>query len=329
MADPILRIRASGYGGSGYAIPTRTDTAEPRTDKKQKMLKVPGVTTVLGALDKPGIVQWAVDNTAAYAVANADTLADRDEDWGFKYLRFYHHRKPDYDDPEVNIHNYHEGVLNDLANTGTIIHEAIESYVNDDVFGAPTFTKQGQVDAFERFLDWVDENDVVFEQCETTVLNPELGYAGTLDLVIVKDGKRYLVDTKSSRYPLSKKTGRVLIHTSHISQVASLAQAKVAIRPTAEVDGREHTIHKDLYWEEFDMPEYDGYAVLQVRPTSVDDYGNEIPAFCEFHEIDKRLMEPAFQQFKGALLARQGEYALKQVNKVLEKEYEEVLSPWG
>lgn len=316
MSEPILRIRASGYGGSGYLIPTRNLDGTMRKDSKEKPWRVPGVTTVLGALEKPGIVTWAVDQTAAYAVANAHALAERDEDWGFKYLRFYHSRKPNYDNPEVNLHNYHSGVLHDLAETGTIVHDAIEAFVKNDPFLEPEFTRQEQVDAFHAFLDWVDVNDVQFEQCEVTVLNPEMGYAGTLDHVLVLNGKRYLVDVKTSK----------AVRDSHISQVAALAKAPVKL--VSSIDkGTGAFEYKDLHWTEEDMPKYDGYAVLQVRPTSVDDWGNEIPAFCEFHEIDKRLMTPAFLQFEGALKARQGQAEMKSLYRAIEKEKEVVL-PW-
>lgn len=327
MADPILRVRASGYGGSGYLIPTRTEAGLPRTDKEDKPFKVPGVTTVLGALEKPGVVQWSVNQTAAYAVANAQQLLERDEEWGYRNLQFYHQRKPDYDNPETDIHNYYSGVLDDLANTGTIIHEAIEAYVNDDVFGAPTFTRQGQVEAFEQFLGWVEATGVEFELCETTVVNVDEKYAGTLDLVVKLSGKRYLVDTKTSKYPHCKKTGRVLIHDTHISQVAALAKAKIGMTQLSKEDS-DSPVYKDRHWGEFEMPKYDGYAVLQVRPPWIDDYGNEVPAFSEFHEIDKRLMEPAYNQFLGARLAREGQFGMKQVNKQIDTEYKEV-DPWG
>lgn len=329
MADPILRIRASGYGGSGYLIPTRNLDGTMRKDMKEKPWRVPGVTTVLGALEKPGIVTWAVDQTAAYAIANAQTLLERDEEWGFKYLRFYHSRKPDYDNPEVDIHNYHTGVLNDLADTGTIIHEAIEAFVKEDFFGGPTLTRQEHVDAFEAFLDWQEVNQVVFEDCEVTVASVEYGYAGTLDITAVINGRRYLIDIKTSNYRPDKDTGLTKIHDSHISQVAALAKAGVVMRSSKEAS-KDSYEYKDLHWTEEEASKYDGYAILQVRPTSIDDYGNEIPAFCEFHEIDERLIEPAFQQFMGALEARRGQASMRVLNREIAKDklkVEEKL-PW-
>jgi hypothetical protein len=66
MADPKLRIKASGYGGSGYYNPFTQE-------------RVIGVTTALGVLEKPGIPQWVADNTAAYAIANVDRLMQRSD----------------------------------------------------------------------------------------------------------------------------------------------------------------------------------------------------------------------------------------------------------
>lgn len=303
MADPLLRVRASGLGGSGYAIPTRRPDGSTRPgDDKGKPLVVPGVTTVLGALEKGGVVQWAVDNTAAYAVANAQALADRDEDWGFKYLRYYHTRKPDFDDPAVDLHNYSAGVLSDLAEQGTLIHENIEAFINDD-FGPP-FTRVEQEEAFEAFLEWVDANDVEFLDCETTVMNPDHGYAGTLDLKMRYRGKLILGDTKTSRK----------VHDSHLSQVSALFHAPIEmVQDDSGVEYKSKGV--STRWVEREAPKYDGIAILQVRPRTIDDYGNEIPAFCKLHEIDNDELGPGMEEFLGALQVRRAQKARKDMRR--------------
>ena len=107
--EPKLRVRSSGHGGSGYKHPHTGDV-------------VPGVTTVLKRLDKPGVLQWAVDNTAAYAVANVDGLLNRTEEQGFGFLRWYWKRDPLKGDLS-DIRNYSDGVLNDAAELGTMMHD--------------------------------------------------------------------------------------------------------------------------------------------------------------------------------------------------------------
>lgn len=307
MTEPILSIRASGYGGRGYALPTRPDP-------EGKPTKYPGITTVISALDKGGVVQWAVDHTAAFAVANAAVLAERDEDWGFRYLRFYHSRKPDYDNPETNLHNYHSGVLDDLSNQGTIIHQAIEAFIKDDLFGYPEWTRPEQEEAFEQFLDWTSENVEEFLAAEATVFNPEAGYAGTGDFwARMRDGSLMYIDVKSARN----------IHDSHIMQGAAILKAPIRIEESE--DGVEF---KGRKWAEVPALRVEKAGILQVRQRSVDGYGNEIPAFCKLHTIPDAEIDPAYEQFLGALQARKGQAKLREVRNAAKKREKERASEY-
>lgn len=302
MTDPVLSIRNSGYFGRGYALPTRKGS-------DGKPLKCPGVTTVISALDKGGVVQWAVDLTAAYAVAQAQELAERDEDWGFKRLRFFHSRKPNYDDPNVNLNNFHSGVLDDLANQGTIIHQAVEAFIKEDYFGYPEWTRWEQEEAFEKFLEWSEENVVEYVASEQTVFDPDNLYAGTGDVwAVLKDGNLWYIDIKSARN----------IHDSHVMQGAALTKA-----PLALMQSEEGTEYKGAKWVEVDAPKVDKVGVLQVRQRSVDDYGNEIPAFCKLHEIPGYEIEPAYQQFLGALQVRKAQAALREARNAQKKREKE------
>lgn len=303
MTDPILSVRNSGYFGRGYALPTRLD-------EDGKPAKYPGITTVTSALEKKGTVQWAADLTAAYAVANLQELQERDEDWGFRRLRFYHSRKPDYDNPDTNLNNFHAGVLDDLANQGTIIHQAIESFIKDDPFGFPEWTRWEQEEAFDEFLSWADKNVEEFVASETTVFNPDAGYAGTGDIWARLKGEKGLwyIDAKSSRN----------IHDSHIMQGAAIKNASVQI-----VESEGGVEHKGRKWAEVEAEAIDRVGVLQVRQRSVDDYGTEIPAFCKLTEIPSEEIEPAYQQFLGALQARKAQAKLRDVRNAAAKKEKE------
>ena len=188
--EPKLRVPASGFSGSGYRIPTRLGA-------DGKPLLVPGVTTVLGALDKPGVLQWSIDNVAAYAVANVDALLNRDEIQGFGFLRFYHKRmkEQDFDNPEIDIRNYSNGVLNDLAELGTLTHEWVADFAND--FPEPEVTRPEQADMIAEFVDWWNANEVEVIGSEITVVGD--GFAGTLDHLWIVNGVPTLVDVKTSR----------------------------------------------------------------------------------------------------------------------------------
>lgn len=188
MTTPKLRIRASGYGGSGYYNPL---TGE----------KVIGVTTAVGALDKPGLKQWVADQTAYYAVANADKLLLKSEEQGFNMLRWYHTRakESDFDNPLIDLNYYHSGVLNDAAELGTSVHEWVEAYLTGGF--PPELVRDEQVQMVEAFLEWESQHDVEAVSTEMTVFGQ--GYGGTLDMIVKIDGVTYLADLKG--LPLDTK----------------------------------------------------------------------------------------------------------------------------
>ena len=185
MAEPKLRVRSSGHGGSGYK--------HPLTGKI-----VPGVTTVLKKLDKPGIVQWAVDNTSAYAVANIDSLLNRTEEQGYGFLRWYWKRDPLASDQD-DIRNYSAGVLNDAANLGTLMHDWIaaehDAMPYPDVSLAPEYFWQ----MVAQWDEWKSQHDVEPMFTETTLWSHQYGYAGTADGLWLIDGVPTMLDIKTSR----------------------------------------------------------------------------------------------------------------------------------
>lgn len=301
MTGPLLRVGASGFGGSGYAIPTW-----PTEDGKPT--KVPGVTTVLNAIDKPGIRQWAVDQTAAYAVANQEALAYKDDEDGYKYLRFYHARKFDFDDPTVDLRNYHIGALDDLANLGTLIH----TWIEEDLTGGfePEIVRREQEQMVIAYLEWKADQDIEHLYSEHSVVNKEDGHAGTFDHIMVINGVRTLVDVKSSR----------AVHTTHESQLAALRSSKIMMKQVAEDAGIKYTstidkVKRTTYWAEEETPEVEQCAVLQVRPDDSDNNGNFIPSFCKLHIIPEWKLDTGYERFMGALKIKQADFRHKQLEK--------------
>jgi len=263
--EPKLRVRSSGHGGSGYKHPRTGDV-------------VPGVTTVLKKLEKPAIAQWAVDNTAAYAVANIDRLLTRTEEQGYGFLRWYWKRDPLQGDLE-DIRNYSNGVLNDAANLGTMLHDWIAAEHDDlpfpDVSEAPT-----------HFWEMVEQWDYYKSQhtiepihTEVTIWNEELGYAGTADGIWKIDGVMTLVDIKSSRNTWDE----------HWMQLASLSECTTLM---TEVDGE---------WIESAMLACDQLALLHIRPSDTDKNGNPMFPFSELKVMPKDEHEVMFNAFKGLL----------------------------
>lgn len=312
MSEPKLRIPASGLGGSGYKNPV---TGE----------KVPGVTTVLGVLDKPGLIQWNIDNTAWYAVANIDALLNRTEEQGFHFLRYYTKRmKPDdFDNPVVDIHDYSTGVLNDLANLGTLTHEYIEADLNEGF--EPELTRVEQAEMVEQYLIWKSEHEIEMYATEATLFG--VGFAGTADILwrltclheepCVPPGTAMLVDAKTSRRTWDE----------HKSQLSALGTCDTWMRevPAGTQGAFKHErtrkgVKEVSWWVPQDVPPIQAYGILHLRPNDWDRNGNPIPAFCTLKVVPQDEIDVAYKMFQGALIVRHAQAEMKKLMKGKEAE---------
>lgn len=271
MTLPKLAVAQSGYGGRGYKNPV---TGDKRV--------VPSVTTVLKAENKPALIQWAVDQTAGYAVANATSLLSHSEDWGFKFLRWYHKRTAKIENKDIDLNNYHEGVRDDAADMGTAIHEWIQA---DLVPGLqyPDLSQQGEpfwqmVDKWEQ---WRKGKEIIPHFTERTVWNDTAGYAGTFDGAWEVDGVYSLMDIKSSRG----------IYDSTWMQVAALYFAETLFEPQ---DDDTYTALHD--WQ---LP-VKKLHVLHIRPNDWDNNGKAMPAHCKWLEMPNP-PEAYYKAFSGLL----------------------------
>jgi len=280
MTQPKLRVRASGHGGSGYKHPFTGDV-------------VPGVTTVLKKLDKPAVAQWAVDNTAAFAVANIDALLSRSEEQGFGFLRWYWKRDPIKGDM-TDIRNYSDGVLNDAAELGTMIHEWIAA---EHDMGTPYPDTSLAPPSFWEMVDqwnaWKTEHDVVPIMTETTFWSRQYGYAGTADGVWMVDGKRILLDVKSSRN----------VWDEHYMQLAALGACESALVETS------------TGWNEEPLPAFGEYAFLHIRPTDIDKTGAHMEPFCRLETVDMGEIPFHFEAFLGLLAVSNAQNRVKEYRK--------------
>ena len=277
--QPKLRVRSSGHGGSGYKHPLTGDV-------------VPGVTTVLKKLDKPGVLQWAVDNTSAYAVANIDSLLSRTEEQGFGFLRWYWKRDPLASDDQ-DIRNYSAGVLNDAASLGTMMHDWVAAEHDNlpypDVTLAPEYFWQ-MVAEWDK---WKSQHDVVPLITETTLWSHQYGYAGTADGLWMVDGKPLMLDVKTSRN----------IWDEHYMQLAALGACDAML------------VESDGVWEELAVPAFTDYALLHIRPTDTDKDGNVMDPFCKLKIVDMEEIPYHFEAFLGLLAVSEAQNKVRKHRK--------------
>lgn len=290
MAAPELSVARSGYGGRGYK--------HPHTGQL-----VPSVTTVLKQAASPGLTQWAVDQTAAYAVANIDSLLSRTEQQGWGFLRWYHKRNPLPLEEGYDIRNYHLGVLNDAAELGTSMHDWIEADV-DDTRPIPDTTLESE--AFWQMVDvWNDFQQSNFIEpilTEVTVWNADEGYAGTFDGLWSINGRLTLLDIKTARS----------LWPDHRMQLAALANATTFL-----------TKNKEGEWEEFDWTDYthdDGldYKFIHIRPDDIDNKGSMVNSYVKIEDASEN-MDLYYQMFLGLLASKKAELAIADRQKLQKK----------
>lgn len=280
--EPKLRVRSSGHGGSGYRHPHTGDV-------------VPGVTTVLKKLDKPAIVQWAVDNTAAYAVANIDSLLSRTEEQGYGFLRWYWKRDALSGDTS-DIRNYSAGVLSDAAELGTLVHDWIAA---DNGVGAYPDVRNAPDYFWEMVGQWDDfksEHDIRPILTETTFWSHQYGYAGTADALWEIDGVRTLLDVKTSRNTWDE----------HRMQLAALGACDAMLIEAT-----------DGHWIEDVVPAFSEYALLHIRPSDYDKHGEPMAPFCELKSVSHDEIPALFDMYLGLLQVSHAQNKLKEVRATL------------
>jgi hypothetical protein len=297
-------VRASGRGGSGYARPPLPgekfkyvknadgEQIPAVIDEAGKPIIVPGITTVVKVADGAGLIQWSVDQTAAYAVANLDSLYSRTMEQGWGFLRFYHKRTPDLDDP---LRGAHKGVLNDLAELGTNMHDWIEADLMGNMLPPDinSIEMEQMIEAWDAFKF---EREIDAVATEITLWGDD--YAGTFDLLAWIDGELWLIDVKTSRR----------IGPSHLMQLSALRAAD----RNYEFDGKN--------WGLVDLPAPTRFGFIQVRPDDIDNRGETVPAFVELHEVSKKALDLHYQRFIACLTINQIDYELKNAATLTDEE---------
>lgn len=148
-----------------------------------------GVTTVLGVIAKPALIQWAANMAVEYVAEHLPSAIGNREDLTavLKEARVAHRKKK-------------EGA----ADIGTIIHKVIENWVSkseEPIKGYDKLTEDEERivgTAVQNFKDWVWKNEAKILSSEKRLYSEELWVAGTADLVLEIKGKTYIGDIKTT-----------------------------------------------------------------------------------------------------------------------------------
>lgn len=201
--------------------------------------RYPSVTNVLGtSIAKPALVPAAAKEVAEYAMEQLPSLlkASRDPDAKKAALK--------------DLKSRARVVWDAAAERGTHLHDLAQAHL----LGVPKPKVPEEVlPYFDQYLKFLDDFDVDLESAvsEASVVNREVGYAGTLDILtplhtdLDPDPALFLIDIKTSaKHPVTQ------LWREHPLQLAGLRHAKTIWLPNGQ---------------EAPLPYADRCAILNVR----------------------------------------------------------------
>lgn len=200
--------------------------------------RITGVTTAIGALDKPALVGWAAKESANYAVEHWDELAQKtlgDRIEAIKSARFQKNKA--------------------AVVRGNRVHALGERIAHGEEVDVPA-ELVGPVDAYARFLDAWDFETIA---TETPVCRTDYRYGGTLDAIVESD--------RFGTVLLDIKTGSGVYDEVGL-QLAAYRYADVMLEEVEQTGPRGG--RKPSVWVEKPMIEVDRVMVAHVKPDAVD-----------------------------------------------------------
>ena len=203
----------------------------------------PGVTSVIKALDKPALIEWAKRETARCAIDNYDFVADLVKRGGLDAARAWLASIPDMQ-------------RDTAAQMGTAVHAIAEHISRGETYTA-TEEQKPFAEAYARFLDDYVPN---FKSLERMVFSEQHGYGGTFDSIAVIAGSTYLIDTKTSKS----------VYEETAMQLAALANADWCGLPG---DAKQYRIPKIQRYAVLHIrpDQYArGYRLIEFRVTDAD-----------------------------------------------------------
>lgn len=148
-----------------------------------------GITSVLGVISKPALIQWAanmavdfIQASYPYALLEDETLDQEVFANQLKEARVAHRKKKE-----------------DAAEKGTDLHAIVEEYIQTCIAeneGRPLSVVSAE-SPIHKFVAWAQENKIRFLASEQRLYSKVHWVAGTCDIVFEKEGKTYVGDVKT------------------------------------------------------------------------------------------------------------------------------------
>jgi len=189
--------------------------------KKTDGTRVPGVTTILGVLNKPALVPWA----NRMGLQGIDTT---------KYV-------------------------DEKASIGTLAHEMIMAHICDEEVDFSDYTPN-QIELAEnsilKYFDWEKEHLMTPIMVESPMVSEIMGYGGQIDLLCELDGVPTLVDFKTGGGIYKEMGYQLAAYTQLINESTgyALESGRILRIGRSEDEGFEERVYPNLgaYFEVFE-----------------------------------------------------------------------------
>lgn len=145
----------------------------------EKGLFIPGVTTILGILDKPALLPWAAKMAGEYVKANLPDGATREQ----------------INSVSESAKTEYNKIKEAAGDIGTQVHAVAEALFQGQPIEMPT--NPLAINGIRALQEWLAANDVKPIDCEKIVFSKSAFFAGTMDLLCALNGKLTQVDIKS------------------------------------------------------------------------------------------------------------------------------------
>lgn len=150
--------------------------------------RMTGVTTVLGVIAKPALINWAANMAVDYInerlgrVESGDFTNEKNLVWTTSKRILEEARK---------AHTKRKEAAGDI---GKLVHTAVEEFIKNGK--EPELDEQG-MKMFENFRKWSIDNKVKFIESEKHVYSESLFLGGILDMVVNIGGQNWICDVKT------------------------------------------------------------------------------------------------------------------------------------
>lgn len=167
-----------------------------------------GVTTILGVIAKPNLIQWAANLAAAEAFKIGTIPGLREAIMVYPKIDTEAAQALDKLFPEFKIaRTAHNKTKVAAASMGTDAHAVVEEIVKDAIrnwqgkiqYEVNWSNPDPIVDKIvKQFVQWAKDSDITFLESEKRLYSRNYWYAGTCDLVFMQGGKKRIGDIKTS-----------------------------------------------------------------------------------------------------------------------------------